>query len=79
MIAHALKDVEQGNIPPLWMGVQTCGTIELNMGFLRKLETDLHQDPTTALLGIPKECSILSQRYLFKYVHRTFNFNSQKI
>lgn len=36
MIAHALKDVEQGDIPPLWMGVQTCGTIELNMGVPQK-------------------------------------------
>ena len=42
---------------PLLVGFQTCKTtLEINLGFLRKLEIDLFDNPAIPLLGIyPKD------------------------
>lgn len=70
MKAYAGEDVEQEAFPSL-VEVQTyTGSTEINMGFRRKLEINLPQEPALSLLRMHAHtgCFILPQGNWLNYV-----------
>lgn len=61
MTVHAGEDVEQGNVPPLLMGVQTyTATIEINKAFPQKIVNKSISRPSYNTLDyIPKDAVYL--------------------
>ena len=70
-----------GNTPPLLVGIQTCtAALKISMAVSHKIENQSTSRPNNTTLGhIPKGYTLISQRYLFNYVHRSIIHNSQNL
>ena len=70
MTASVGNDMEDGNTPPLLVGVQTCpATFEIYLAVSEKIGNQSTSLPSTNSLGhTPKGCSIIPQRQLLNYI-----------
>ena len=80
-VTQVTDDADNGNTPPLLVGLQTCTTaMKISMEVPQKTGNWSASKPSYATFGhIPEKHFILPQRHLLKYVHRSFIHNRQTL